>query len=323
MIQGRPRLFPMCLSRSLFALFVLVMIGTALPSPASAGATPCPEGTTTGRVHLSENAVATVPYSNRTHEITVQMSGLNHRGIVAYDDNNDGIKERCVPSNGLGAFEFNVTFNPAVLTVEDASVGDDIESSGGTRNFQCQERRVDSSHYAFGCVSTGAGDGPQGSFDLATITLSLVGGGPGNLAVAASSAGPLGDDAAVVVQGGSSITVTGAPARPTDRPGESPTSQGPDRTDEADPDGDGTPGTNPTVSGTTTTSGTPATPDGTPAADKTPGPDGSNSDGGGGTSGSGNDASVASVMLWTLVGLGGVGAASALSFFALRWRGML
>jgi hypothetical protein len=76
------------------------------------------------------------------------------------------------------------------------------------------------------------------------------------------------------------------------------------------------------VSGTTTTSGTPATPDGTPAADKTPGPDGSNSDGGGGTS-SGDGGSVASVMLWTLVGLGGVGVASALGFFALRWRGML
>jgi hypothetical protein len=230
-----------------------------------------------------------------------------------------------VPSNGLGAFELNVTFNPAVLTVEDAVVGDDIESSGGTRNFQCQERRADASHYSFGCFSTGTGDGPQGSFDLATITLALVGGGPGNLALEASLAGPLGDDAAVDVQGGSSITVTGAPARPTDGPGGSPTSEGPDGTAEDDPDGDGTPGTNPTVSGTGIASGTSETPDGTPAADKTPGPDddgGGDSDNGG-DSGGGNDASIASVMLWTLVGLGGVGAASALGFFALRWRGML
>jgi hypothetical protein len=310
----------MRLSLWLVALSVLVMMATALPAPARAEETPCPEGTTAGRVHLT-NAVATVPYANRTHTITVQMAGLDHRGIVGYDDNLNGVPERCEESNGLGAFELNLTFNPAVVTVEDGVEGDDLASSGGTRRFQCQDRRDDDSHYSFGCFSTGDGAGPQGSFDLATITLRLVGGGPAALALEASLAGPLGDDADVELQGGSSITVTGAPVRPTQGPGSgSPTSEDPNETP-GGPNGGGT-ATGPTVASTGVTSGTSETPDGTPT-DKTPSPEDGNGSGGSGGSGSGDGASTASVMLWTLAGLAGFGAAGALGFFALRWRGML
>lgn len=311
----------MCVSRVLFALFILVMIATARPSPASAE-TPCPEGVTTGAVNVLP-AVGSVPYANRTEEITVRMAGLSHRGIVGYDDNNNGTPERCVPSNGLGAFEFNLTFNSAVLTVEEAVVGDDIESSGGNRNFQCQERRDDASHFAFACFSTGTGDGPQGSFDMVKITLGLVGGGAANLELEAGLAGPLGDNVPLDVQRSVAITVTGAPVRPTAGPGASPTSEGPLPTTEDDPDGDGTPGTSPSAVAT-------ATPDGTPD-DKTPSPgddpDGENSNGEGsngeGGSGGGDGLSTGGVMLWTLMTLGGIASVGALGFAALRWRGVM
>jgi hypothetical protein len=313
----------MRLSLCLFAFASVIIMSIALPSPARAGGTPCPPGTTEGTVQL-EPAVATVPYANRTHDVTVRLAGLDHQGVVGYDDDLDGVDERCVESDGLGGFELTLAFNSAAVAVEGIVESDALDSSGSNRRFQCQEVPVEGEgRFSFGCISTGQDDGPQGSFDLATITLRLVGGGPANLELAAVLTGPLGDDATVDVKHGTSITVTGAPVRPTIQPGGGlPTT--PPGVTPGDPANNGTPATavDPTVSGTAGAQETSETPDGTPASG-TPSPDDEDGNTGGGGSGSEDGTSAASVMLWTLAGLAGFGAAGALGFFALRWRGML
>ncbi len=325
-MHGRQQLFCMRrLSRFFIVLLALMMIATTLSAPARAQALapqPCPDGTTSGSVGMV-GAFATVDYARRTYEVAVELSGLNHRGIVGYDDDNDGIRERCEPSNGLGGFELELAVDhPSVIAVDSAVAGENLGGNSG-RVFTCFQRHDDASHFAIGCASTGGGDGPQGSRTLAVITLRPVGNGVSNLRLEATLTGPLADDADVTVNHGGAITVTGAPVPRED--GSTPGSRTPvdGTTTAAGPNGDATP-RDPAASGTPSGSETPR--DGTPDGDRTPEATPAGGGGGGASSQGGGDGgglSAAGVMLWTLAGLGGVGAAGALGLAAMRWRGVL
>jgi hypothetical protein len=76
----------------------------------------------------------------------------------------------------LGAFEFDLTYDPSVLRFEDVQVGSFLGSSG--REVQCLDPRSTESSMRFACVTLGSTPaGPDGSGVLATVSFEPVGAG--------------------------------------------------------------------------------------------------------------------------------------------------
>jgi hypothetical protein len=165
-----------------------------------------------------EPALATPRWQDQRFTVFVTAEDLSHNGSIAYDDDDDGVADRQVPSNGLGAFELRINYDPGVLTLESAAPGPAL--AAGSRSFQCLQRN-DPGAFAFGCVSAGGSAGPQGDMTLASITFGLAGGSRSWLTLEAQLAGPLGDDILVAARGGA-VSIEGAPQPTPTQAGGSP-----------------------------------------------------------------------------------------------------
>jgi hypothetical protein len=236
--------------------------------------------------------------------------------IVLEDLRHDVVIQEA-PSTGLGAFEFTIQFDPAVLEIVDVERGPALEDTG--RTFDCLQRSDESGSYSFGCVSFGiAPPGPQGTMTLATVTFLPVGPGSTFLVLEAGVAGPLGEDVPVEVTGGAAL-VRGEPVATATPP--SPVATATPR-----PVATSTP--HPVATATPTSGGATATP-GPTAAMETPtepasggqptatpsvqDPEARNGNSGGGRF-------LGSAVFWSLAAAGSVALAGALGFSAVRWQ---
>jgi len=70
----------------------------------------------------------------------------------------------------LGAFQFDLTYDPSILQVQGAAVGDFLESTGQTVVPAGPEVNNAEGRAAFGAASFGGRPGPSGAGVLATIT---------------------------------------------------------------------------------------------------------------------------------------------------------
>ncbi len=172
--------------------------------------------------------ISTAPIQNGAFDVYIVLDNFQHFGTITYDDNQDGVPDRTVPSNGMAAFEFTLQFDPTIIAIDSAEAGPDLSSSG--RNFQClPARRDEPDKFTFGCLSLEEQPaGPQGSLTLATVTVRPLARGSSPLLLQAGLAGPLGDDApvqdvgAVVRTIGRTITVATVTPGPGVTPGETP-----------------------------------------------------------------------------------------------------
>lgn len=185
-----------------------------------------------------------VDWADGPFTISIEISGLDHHGVAEYDDDRDGTPDRTEPSEGLGAFEVLLHFDPTVLEVTQADGGDFFDRSG--RSPQCLQRIPERGQYAVGCVSTGVGAGPQGSGTLATLTLTPLANGMSFLVMEAQLGGPLADTIPVTSEGGV-VEVFGAPQDATPEPDDPPDSERPG--DQTDGEGSEPTGSGPTVIG--------------------------------------------------------------------------
>jgi hypothetical protein len=165
--------------------------------------------------------ISTAPIQDGPFDVYIVLDNLQHFGTITYDDNQDGIPDRGVPSTGMGAFEFTLQFDPTIIALDSAEPGPDLNRSG--RNYQClPPRRDEPDKFTFGCISLEQlPAGPQGSLTLATVTIRPLARGSSPLLLQAGLAGPLGDDApvqgvgAVVRTTGRTVAVTTATAAPS------------------------------------------------------------------------------------------------------------
>lgn len=170
-----------------------------------------------------------VDYADGAFEVSIKLNDLHHQGQLGYDDNDDTVPDRFEPSTGLGAFEFTLFFDPALLRIIGAEPRDFLASTG--RSIFCFQRWPEPGEYSFGCASSGSEDGPQGGGELAVVTIEPVANGTSALNLEAGLAGPLGDDIPTAAYGGT-VRITGAPepppptATPTPRPTPTQTSPG-------------------------------------------------------------------------------------------------
>jgi hypothetical protein len=150
-------------------------------------------------------------YTQGTFDIVVILSNLEHHGSVSYDTDRDGQPDRVEPSNGLGAYELKLRFNPDVVKVTHMEAGEFLRSGG--RSATCLQNNATYGVFALGCVSTGGSTGPQGDGNLAVITLEPVANGTTYLQLEAGLAGPLGDTIDVTSDSGI-VEVRNGPNKP-------------------------------------------------------------------------------------------------------------
>lgn len=297
---------PICISYLLFLLALLSVALMAAPSDVSAQQT--------------EGSVSIVPgFSNVLVEeerfsVFIVVEELQHDGVVS------GVR-----STGLGAFEFTLRFDPAVLEVAEAELGPGLEETG--RTFQCLQRSDEEGIFSFGCVSQGsAPPGPQGDLTLAIVTFLPVDPGSTLLFMDAELVGPMGDDVLVEVDGVGAVSVRGgdvATATPPTIATATATPRPPVATTQS-PAATATPGTSATLTPSLTPDGATATlepegtvpaeptetDDGTPAEPTVVGEDTAGDDGG----------SAGTVLLWSLAAVGGLAVAAVLGLAGVRWQ---
>lgn len=210
-----PQASPLRLALQLLAtLAVLAMAGVVRPVPGASAQT-----SSEGNVRLAP-AMSTVPAGDGPFTVYVVLEGLQHAGNVTYDDDRDGIPDRSIPSEGLGAFQFTIEYDPAIVEFQDVERGPNLSLTG--RSFQCLPAARDTGTITFGCLSPGLSPaGPEGTLTLASIQFSPRSNGLSPLVLSAEIAGPLGDSVEVDV-GGGTVRVNGG--SPAGGPTRSPTS---------------------------------------------------------------------------------------------------
>lgn len=160
-----------------------------------------------GDVRLSP-AMSTVPADGGPFTVYVVLEDLQHAGNISYDDNRDGTPDRSIPSEGLGAFQFTIEYDPAIVEFQDVDRGPSLSGTG--RSFQCLPAARDTGTITFGCLSPGPSPaGQQGTMTLASVQFSPRSNGLSPLVLTAEIAGPLGDSVTVDV-GGGAARVSGA-----------------------------------------------------------------------------------------------------------------
>lgn len=296
MVAGIRRALPMRFTFSGFVLLVITMMSSYQQVSAQA-----PEGSVRIVPDFSSVLVEEGQFS-----VFIVLEDLRHDVVIQE-----------APSTGLGAFEFTIQFDPAVLEIVDVERGPALEDTG--RTFDCLQRSDESGSFSFGCVSFGiAPPGPQGTMTLATVTFLPVGPGSTFLVLEAGVAGPLGEDVPVEVTGGAAL-VRGEPVATATPP--SPVATATPR-----PVATSTP--HPVATATPTSGGATATP-GPTAAMETPtepasggqptatpsvqDPEARNGNSGGGRF-------LGSAVFWSLAAAGSVALAGALGFSAVRWQ---
>lgn len=188
------------------ALLVLIVLAVALAAATSTGlrAAPQPER---ALARLAPAQLQLPPVSLQGGDafaLWVSIADLNHQGALGYDDDRDTVADRFVPSEGFGAFEVTLTYDPALLAVEAAHPGDLSGDSG--RPFFCLQRSDGPGSFSFGCYSDGPEAGRQGSFTLAEVSFRPVGTGRGMVELEeVELSGPLGDDIPVQIANRASL----------------------------------------------------------------------------------------------------------------------
>ena len=299
MVNGSRRTLPI---RIFCLALLLTLLSVALMAALSAVSAQQTEGSVSMVPSFSNVLVEEERFS-----VFIVVEDLQHDGVVS------GVR-----STGLGAFEFTLRFDPAVLEVAEVEVGPTLEETG--RSYQCLQRSDEDGIYSFGCVSQGSSPpGPQGDMTLAIVTFLPVDPGATLLFMDAEIAGPMGDDVLIEVDGVGAVSVRGgdvATATPV-------ATQTPAATATQHPTATAAPVTttttpSPTPDGATATlepEGTvPPVPseteDGTPTEPTVSGEDTPGDDGG----------SAGSVLLWSLVALGGLAVAAMLGLAGVRWQ---
>ncbi len=284
------------LASVLLATPVLALMASALLAPGT-------------RAQVLEGTVRITPgISNVTMEegavtVFVVLEGLDHQGVISYDNDRDTVPDSEVPSLGLAGFQFTISYDPAVLAVAGLERGPALERTG--RSFTCLPPLREPGSITFGCVSLGSDPpGPQGTLTLGSATFRPVGPGSSPLLLAADLAGPLGEKMAVGARG-AVLRVTG-------------TAGAAGRAATAPPTAAGRP-TETAVQATSTQPRTAATagaetrtPDGRQASPLQGRDLGTPSTGGGGSGWS--------TLRWLAVTLGSLASAGALGLGALLWR---
>ena len=188
----------------LLPLAVLAMAVLVRPAQGASAQT-----SSEGNVRLSP-AMSTVAAGDGPFTVYVVLEALQHAGNVTYDDNRDGIPDRSVPSAGLGAFQFTIEYDPAIVEFQSVERGPNLGLTG--RSFQCLPAIRDIGTVTFGCLSPGTTPaGAQGTLTLASVQFSPRSNGLSPLVLAAEIAGPLGDSADVDVGGGAARVYGGSP----------------------------------------------------------------------------------------------------------------
>jgi hypothetical protein len=118
---------------------------------------------------------------------------------------------------GLGSYEWQITYDPAVLNFVSVVDGPFLGSTG--RSVFCPDPILDVGSVRFGCVTAGVSpEPPSGSGVLSTVTFSAVAEGTSALNFKfASLSDPLGNDIPTGVQGGEMVVSVGTPT-PTPTP---------------------------------------------------------------------------------------------------------
>jgi len=81
----------------------------------------------------------------------------------------------------LGSYEFTVTFNPAVVNVQNVALGDFLGSSGRTATPLGPNIDNEAGQLTFGAFSFGAASGPSGAGTVAQVTLQAMAAGSSSL----------------------------------------------------------------------------------------------------------------------------------------------
>jgi hypothetical protein len=112
---------------------------------------------------------------------------------------------------GLGSYEWQITYDPAVLNFVSVVDGPFLGSTG--RSVFCLAPILDVGSVRFGCVTAGVSpEPPSGSGVLSTVTFSAVAEGTSALNFKfASLSDPLGNDIPTGVQGGEVVVSTATP----------------------------------------------------------------------------------------------------------------
>jgi len=264
----------------------------------------------------------TIDYEDGSFIIDILLSDLEHHGVVSYDTNRDGEPDREESSNGLGAYELELHFNPDVVTVTGMEAGEFLRSEG--RSTTCLQNGSLPGEFALGCVSVGGAEGPQGDGLLARITIEPVANGTTYLALEAGLAGPLGDTIDVTADSGI-VEVVNGPTKPQ------PTAGSGGSQPTLDPGPDGTPGTDddpPPQPFATPRPGDDTNNNGTPDVQETElvsRPDGTVQPGGNNDASDADDDGGSGTTTWIIVavvGVVGLGVLAAASRLIIRARGI-
>ena len=294
--------------RLLLPLLLLTML---------AGRPPVSAQSMEGTVRI-QPPLTTAPAEDGPFALYIGLEDMQHEASVSG-----------VASDGLGAFEFTLLFDPAVLEIHGAEAGSLLDSTG--RSFQCFQRSDEPGSFSFACVSTGDMPGPQGTFTLAEVSFLPIKAGSSTVRLEdVDLGGPLADDIPVDVFGVSAVSVTGSPG-----PAPASTQPGPGTTSGLTPtkepaDMSQTPGSS-GPDGTASPSQTPLVDAGaTEALAKTDREEGgasptsvaraANPGAENDASSSGDGGSSGNVMLWSAAAVGGVVAAGALGLTLVLWR---
>ncbi len=102
----------------------------------------------------------------------------------------------------LGAYEFELSFDPAIISYVSVGNGDFLSSTG--RTVSCPSPILTAGSVRFGCVSQGSSPpAPNGSGVLATLTFTATAPGTSPLAfLLATLSDPLGNDIPATATGG-------------------------------------------------------------------------------------------------------------------------
>lgn len=109
----------------------------------------------------------------------------------------------------LGAFQFDLTYDPAVVQVDEVALGDFVRSTG--RSVNPLGPRIEAGKVTYGAFSFGDSAGPEGSGPLAVITLTARAGGQTPLGLQNVQVVDVGGVRIPVTTAGATMVVSGTP----------------------------------------------------------------------------------------------------------------
>jgi len=112
----------------------------------------------------------------------------------------------------LGAFQFDLTYDPAIVQVDNITLGDFPGSTG--RSVNPLGPKIQAGKAVYGAFSFGDAAGPDGSGALATVTLKALAGGQTPLGLGNVQVIDIGGARIQASTQGAAVTVSGSPAAP-------------------------------------------------------------------------------------------------------------